>query len=185
MTGRVVLPKPDDDALVRPWDPRAPDVAAKVAALVAAARPGTVVEHVGSTSVPGMPGKGVVDLVIEADPADIPDLTAVLLGLGFGPQTHDDPFPPTRPMVRGAVEHDGTLFGLHLHVVPAGSGEAGELRWFRDRLRADPALRAAYEAEKRRIVAEVTTDPLQYSYAKSAFVERAVRDAGGRGATMT
>lgn len=175
MTGPAILPKPDDEALVRPWDPRSPDVAARVAALVAAARPGTVAEHVGSTAVPGMPGKGVVDMVIEADPADVPEITHVLLGLGFGPQTHDDPFPPTRPMVRGAVEHDGTLFGLHVHVVPAGSGEADELRSFRDRLRADPVLRAAYEAEKRRIVTEVTTDPLQYAYAKSAFVERHLR----------
>jgi GrpB-like predicted nucleotidyltransferase (UPF0157 family) len=173
----MIVPKPDEVALVRDWDPRAPDVAARVAALIAAARPGTVAEHVGSTAVPGLAGKGVVDLVIEAAPAEIPAITDALLGLGFGPQTHDDPFPPTRPMVRGAVRHGGDLFGLHVHVVPAGSGEAEELRSFRDRLRADPALRAAYEAEKRRIVAEVTTDPLRYSYVKGEFV---ARHLGGR-----
>ncbi len=172
---RVIVEKPDDDALVRPWDPRAVEVAERVAALIAAARPGTVAEHVGSTSVPGLAGKGVVDMVIEADPADIPAVTRSLLDLGFGPQTHHDPFPPTRPMVRGAIEHDGTLVGLHVHVVPTG-GEAVELRDFRDRLRADADLRAAYEDEKRRILAEVTTDPLEYSEVKGRFF------AGGRSA---
>lgn len=170
----MIVAKPDEPVQVRPWDPRAPEVAARVAALIAGARPGTVAEHVGSTAVPGLAGKGVVDLVIEADPADIPAVTDVLLGLGFGPQTHRDPFPPTRPMVRGAIEHDGRLYGLHVHVVPSGSGEAADFREFRDRLRADPALRAAYEAEKRRLADGVTDDPLdEYTAAKGRFIERA------------
>ena len=48
--------------------------------------PGTVVEHVGSSAVPGLPGKNVVDLGIEADPDDIPAITDALLSLGFGRQ---------------------------------------------------------------------------------------------------
>ena len=167
----MILPSPDVEVAVRPWDPRAVEAAVRVAALVDEARPGTVAEHVGSTAVPGLAGKGVIDLVVEADPDDIPALTDVLLGMGFGRQTIEDPFPPTRPMVRGAIEHDGEVFRLHVHVVPAGSGEAEDFRAFRDRLRADPALRATYEAEKRRIVACGLTDE-RYSVVKSEFVER-------------
>lgn len=168
---RLIVGKPEVADLVRPWDPRAVEVAARVAAMVADARPGTVVEHVGSTSVPGLAGKGVVDLVIEADPADVPAITGVLLDLGFGPQTAADAFPPTRPMLRGGIEHDGRVFGLHVHVVPTTSGEAARLRAFRDRLRSDPELRAAYEAHKRRILAEETADPAAYQQAKDRFFD--------------
>jgi hypothetical protein len=45
-------------------------------------------------------------------------------------------------------------------------------RFFRDALIADPALLAAYAAEKRRIVDSGVTDPLEYRYAKDAFVEK-------------
>ena len=70
-------------AAFHPWDPRTRDVALDVARLVASARPGTVAQHVGSSSVPGMPGKNVVDLGVEADPDEIPEIADALLSLGF------------------------------------------------------------------------------------------------------
>ena len=48
------------------------DVARELARLIDTARPGTVAHHVGSSAVPGLPGKNVVDLAIEADPDEIP-----------------------------------------------------------------------------------------------------------------
>ncbi|MGN6793787.1 MAG: GrpB family protein, partial [Streptosporangiaceae bacterium] len=50
-------------------DRRATIVAAQVAALIAVARPGRIAEHVGSTAVPDLDGKNVVDLQVTADPA--------------------------------------------------------------------------------------------------------------------
>ena len=44
------------------------------------------VEHIGSTSVPGLPGKGIVDLSIETEPDDIPGVVAMLYDLGFQAQ---------------------------------------------------------------------------------------------------
>jgi GrpB-like predicted nucleotidyltransferase (UPF0157 family) len=52
-------------ASFHPWDPRTAEVGRKVAALVASAWPGAAVEHVGSSSVPGLPGKNIVDLGVE------------------------------------------------------------------------------------------------------------------------
>ena len=87
-TGRDVRPPNPPlrapPAAFHPWDPRTPDVARDVARLVASARPGSVVEHVGSSPVPGLPGKNVVDLGDRGGSRRHPRLSDALLSLGFG-----------------------------------------------------------------------------------------------------
>ena len=72
----------------------------------------------------------------------------------------------------GAIEHKGKLFRVHVHVIAADSPEAAELRSFRDKLRADPELRRAYEANKRAILAKGITDTVDYCFAKGEFIQR-------------
>ena len=69
---------------------------------------------------------------------------------------------------------------IHLYVLPAAAWE--EKLAFRDALRADPALAAAYAAEKRRVAAHVRWDKRAYSVAKGPFVERVLAElrAAGR-----
>ncbi|HET6660518.1 MAG TPA: hypothetical protein VFH16_11425 [Rubrobacter sp.] len=45
----------------------------------------------------------------------------------------------------GSIRHDGVTFRLHVHVVPADSGEPDDLRAFREWLRADPEMMEALE----------------------------------------
>jgi GrpB-like predicted nucleotidyltransferase (UPF0157 family) len=157
-------------------DPRTLDVAARVAALVHAVRSDLSVEHIGSTSVPGLAGKNIVDLMIVAQPEDIPAIVEGLLSIGFNPQSGRDPFPPTRPMLEGTMRHDGAVFGVHCHVVPLDDPGPARDRAFRDRLREDAVLREAYVAEKRRIVEDGVTDSLDYSYIKGEFVGATLRE---------
>ncbi|MCC6559228.1 MAG: GrpB family protein [Polyangiaceae bacterium] len=170
-----IEPKPSMTAAVHDHDPRALEVARLVAGMIAAARPGVAVEHVGSSAVPGLAGKGVVDLLVAADPGEIPAITEALVGIGLQRQSGRDPFPATRPMLNGAVRFEGDLFALHVHIVPAADPEVIELRAFRDALRADPELRAGYAAEKRRIVASGTTDTNDYAIEKRRFVQDALQ----------
>ena len=165
-----------------PWDPRTADVARELARLIASARPGTVVEHIGSSAVPGLPGKNVVDLGIEADPDEIPALSDALRSLGFGPQGGLAPFPPARPMLTGNVVHDGTSFRVHCHVIPPARGELRELIAFRDALRADPSLRDGYAEAKRRIVEAAPDGEANqlYTARKSDFVQDALYGLGIR-----
>ena len=165
-----------------PWDPRTVEVARELARLIASARPGTVVEHIGSSAVPGLAGKNVVDLGIEAEPDEIPLVVEALLSLGFGRQGGLAPFPPTRPMLTGLVNHDGAALRIHCHVMPPARGELREQVEFRDALRADPALRDAYAAAKERIVAETRAgDPGElYTVRKSDFVVDALYRLGIR-----
>jgi len=156
---------------VGPWDPRAPEVAALVIAFVEACRPDLHLEHIGSTSVPGLPGKGIVDLATETDSDAIPGVVADLYEVGFGPQPGPDPWPPTRPMLVGSYSLDGQEFRIHLHIQPVGGDFAIDIE-FRDALRADPALAADYARVKAEIVdgADGPLDGVVYQDAKGGWI---------------
>jgi RimJ/RimL family protein N-acetyltransferase/GrpB-like predicted nucleotidyltransferase (UPF0157 family) len=165
-------------AACREHDPRSAEVARSVAGLIEPHLPGGRVEHVGSTSVPGCAGKGIVDLMLVYPDGRLAAARDRLDALGFQRQAGRDPFPEDRPMRRGSWVQDGTTFLLHVHVLAASSPEVRRLRAFRDRLRADPALVADYVAAKRAILASGCTDPVDYCLRKGAFVEEALRGPG-------
>jgi GrpB-like predicted nucleotidyltransferase (UPF0157 family) len=135
--------------------------------------PGVRVEHIGSTAVPGLAGKGVVDLLLLYPPGALAAARDVLDEIGFQRQTTRDPFPEDRPMRLGAVRWEDRDYRLHVHVVAADAPEAAALIGFRDRLRADAALRDAYEARKREILAAGIRDTVAYCEAKSDFIQSA------------
>src|SRR5258706_373423 len=127
--------------VLRPWDPRVVEVAARVTAIVQSRRPDLHIEHIGSTAVPGLPGKGIVDLGTEADPAEIPAITQAMHELGFGPQPGPDPWPPSRPMHVGSVVDGGVEYRIHFHVHPRGAGDLAKDLRFRDALEVDSEIR--------------------------------------------
>jgi aryl-alcohol dehydrogenase-like predicted oxidoreductase/GrpB-like predicted nucleotidyltransferase (UPF0157 family) len=166
------LPEPAEH---RDPDPGAPVVAELVGRLIQGAQPSLVVEHVGSTAVPGCRGKGVIDLAVMYFGDGGSEARETLDRLGFQRQEGPDPWPETRPMRVGAWTDGGRTYRLHAHVIPQGSREHGELLWFRDRLRADPALSDRYQAAKRAILDRGVTDTYDYAIAKGDFVARELR----------
>ena len=174
MTERPIGEYRQAPAACRPYDPRAPEVARRVADLVRELVPNAVVEHVGSTAVPGCAGKGVVDLLIPYSGDELGPLKRALEDLGFQRQRSRAPFPEDRPVRVGSLKHEGDTFRLHAHVVPVGSDEPGELRAFRDLLRSDPVLLGEYVERKRRIITDGTTDSVDYAIVKGEFVQDAL-----------
>jgi GrpB-like predicted nucleotidyltransferase (UPF0157 family) len=158
-------------------DPAALEVARRLIELIATRWPGTPAEHVGSSAVAGLAGKGIIDLLLPAEAADLPAITQALLELGF---QHQLPavFPASRPMLWGAFRHGPTDYRVHVHVVPASSPEVAALRGFRDALRADPLLRRRYAALKRAIVAGGPIDPVVFSKAKHDWIAAALDQLG-------
>jgi GrpB-like predicted nucleotidyltransferase (UPF0157 family) len=150
-------------------DPAAPEVARRLIKLIATRWPATPAEHVGSSAVPGLAGKNIIDLLLAPEPADIAVITQALVELGFQPQL-PAVFPPSRPMLWGTFRHGPTDYRVHVHVVPAGSPEVTALRGFRDALRADPRLRRRYAALKRAIVAGGPVDPVTFTKAKHDWI---------------
>jgi GrpB-like predicted nucleotidyltransferase (UPF0157 family) len=159
-------------AVCSEWDPRAPGVAALLIDAITSSAPSLTVEHVGSTSVPGCAGKGVIDLMVAYQPGKLEVATRALDDLGFQPQIGRDVFPEDRPMRHGGLMHDGTSFRVHAHVIAADSPEVQELTGFRDKLRSDPSLVEGYVARKREIIAGGVSDSLDYATSKGSFVEK-------------
>jgi 5-(carboxyamino)imidazole ribonucleotide synthase len=164
-----ILPYERRVAHVWAWDPRTADVAVTIAAIIQRHRPDLAVEHIGSTAVPGLPGKGIVDLSIEAAPGEIPGIVEFLYALGFGPQPGPDPWPPTRPMLVGAVMLHGEEFRIHLHVQPTGGDFHRDVA-FRDALRSDPELKRQYTALKTNITGGTTVDAFRYTHSKTTWI---------------
>ena len=179
---RPILPYRTAPVDLQEWDPGTEAVAIRVAALVNERRPDLAVEHIGSSAVPGLPGKNVVDLGIETDAADVPGVAGLLEELGFERQHGPRAFPPTRPLLLGALEHDGREYRIHAHVKPRGhrvwgSDQRRDLA-FRDALRADPALRADYAARKRAIASAGVLDGYRYSLAKTEWIRGTIERLG-------
>jgi GrpB-like predicted nucleotidyltransferase (UPF0157 family) len=170
-------PYVNSPARYQEYDPIAPKVASLIAAQVAEIEPKLVVEHIGSTAVPGCGGKGIVDLAILHDEGALERAKQALDTLGFQRQTTRDPFPESRPMRVGAISYAGRSYQLHAHVIRADSSEIIELRAFRDHLQADSALRAAYESTKRGIIATGVTDSVSYCEAKESFIRQVLEEA--------
>jgi 5-(carboxyamino)imidazole ribonucleotide synthase len=164
-------------ATVEPWDPRALEVAVAIAELVHAQRPDLVVEHIGSTAVPGLPGKGIVDLAIATTPDDVSAVAALLRELGFGPQPGPDPWPPSRPMLVGSMTRSGSTLRIHCHVLPDREELKRDIA-FRDALLADPSLVEGYAALKTGIVSSGPLEPHQYTYRKQAWISNVHRKLG-------
>ena len=167
--GRAIGPYHRVPVQVHRADPQAAAVAGRLIALIASSWPATPAEHVGSSAVPGLAGKNIIDLLMAVAPADVGAITAALVELGF---QHQSPaaFPASRPMLWGSVRHGPTDYRVHVHVVPASDPEVAAMRGFRDALRADPHLRRQYAALKRAIVAGGPVDPVTFTRAKHDWI---------------
>lgn len=160
-------------------DPRWPDAFARLRDRIwpACRDAGALaVEHVGSTAVPGLAAKPVIDLdvVIRAD-ADLPPVQAALVGLGYRPR--GDLGVPQRYAFRAPDAPDAPAIRHHLYVCVADSAALRNHLRVRDRLRADPALRDAYAALKRELAARAETSDA-YVAGKTDFLLAVLADAG-------
>ncbi len=135
------------------------------------------IEHFGSTAIPKLPAKPIIDIfVIIEDVAVWPHLITPLSNLGYA---YWDGNPRTDRMffVKGMPPF-GRRRSHHVHVrTPADT--RSELR-FRDWLRAHPADAARYAALKQELVKRFAADREAYTAAKSEFIQEILRAAGAQ-----
>jgi GrpB-like predicted nucleotidyltransferase (UPF0157 family) len=124
-------------------------------------------EHVGSTSVPGLPAKPVIDIDLTvADPGREQDYIPVLEKIGFRLVIRE----PWRDAHRALVSDDPRC---NLHVWGFDSAEPVRHRIFRDWLRGNPAERDCYAAAKREAAAEANArgeHVMQYNARKQQVI---------------
>jgi len=171
-----LLPYRSMPAEFRAYYPQVVEVAHLLIATIRRVEPQLKVEHVGSTSVPGCGGKRIVDLAVLYPEDFLARARAILDHLGFQKQGGREPFPESRPMRVGCVEHDGRPFLIHAHIIALDSDEHRELVFFREALRASSTLRHSYEQRKRAILAMGIRDSIEYCEAKGAFITDALKE---------
>jgi GrpB-like predicted nucleotidyltransferase (UPF0157 family) len=131
-------------------------------------------EHVGSTAVPGLAAKPVIDiLLVVPDSGDEPAYVSDLEAAGYV------------LFIREPDWHQHRCFkgpdtNIQLHVYSPGSPEIQRYLTFRDRLRSDPADRERYQRVKRELAQRDWRYGQQYADAKTEVVEEIIARAQGQ-----
>ncbi len=141
------------------------------AAMLAARVPVVSIEHVGSTAVPGLAAKPVLDCDIVVAEPDVAAASDVLAGLGF------TPLGELGIPLRWAFKEPERLAPTNTYVVVQGSLSLRNHLAVRDILRVDAGLRDQYAAVKRRVGA-VADGIDEYGRGKNAMVQRILATAG-------
>lgn len=159
--------------LVVDYDPDWPLLYAAEAAKIRAALGGRalLLEHVGSTSVPGLAAKPIIDiLLVVAEPAVEASYVPALEAAGYVLRIREPALFEHR-MLKGADPD------VNLHVLPPGCEEVERMLLFRDWLRADASDRDLYARTKRELAARDWEYVQHYADAKSSVVEAIIARA--------
>ena len=166
-----------DEIVLVPYDPDWPHTydLARDELLALLPEPPVLIEHIGSTAVPGLAAKPVIDIIVLVGAMQpildrMPDLTA--LGYEFRPDVSN----PERIFMRRYGPNGVRTHHLHIHT------DADDVRrhlMFRDALRWDPGIRQAYLDIKNALAALHATDRQAYANGKDTFVDAVVNAAGG------
>jgi GrpB-like predicted nucleotidyltransferase (UPF0157 family) len=123
------------------------------------------IEHIGSTSVPGLAAKPIIDiLLVVENSADERTYLPQLERAGYVLRVREPDF------------HEHRMFrtqnrDMHIHIFSRGSVEIERYLTFRDRLRTNVADRQLYETTKRKLAAQDWPDMNAYADAKTAVIE--------------
>jgi GrpB-like predicted nucleotidyltransferase (UPF0157 family) len=132
-----------------------------------------VIEHVGSTSVPGLAAKPVIDLdIVVRSRADVPTVVGRLTALGY------DHLGDLGIVGREAFRPPEGSTAHNLYVCRPDSPSLANHRALRDHLRAHPELAHAYGALKKRLALAFPSDIDGYVAAKTDFIVAVLRTAG-------
>ena len=131
------------------------------------------VDHIGSTSVPGLAAKPIVDICLTVadssiESAYVGDLEAV----GYELRVREPDFHEHRMLRTSARD-------THVHVFTQGSGEITRYLVFRDRLRHDVADRELYASTKRQLARRDWPTTQDYADAKTDVIETILAHANG------
>ena len=129
------------------------------------------IEHVGSTSVPGLAAKPIVDIdVLVADPSDEETYLPALMQAGYVLRVREPDWHQHRMFRTPQLD-------VHIHIFSQGCVEVTRQLAFRDRLRANVEDRRLYESVKRKLATEDWQDMNAYARAKTEVVEQIIARA--------
>lgn len=170
----------DDNIVISTYNPAWPlEAKAEIDTITAFSKPldFVTIEHIGSTAVPELSSKPIIDLFITVKSLDqSPRWIALLetLGYVFWPEnpdkTHLRFFKGMPPFGKGRTHH--------IHLIEANNNTIEHRLLFRDILRFDHQLRHDYDALKKQLANEHREDREYYTDAKSSFITQVLRAHG-------
>lgn len=164
-----------DLVIIESYDPEWPQQFELVRSRIASALSAFAakIEHVGSTAVPGLAAKPIIDIDVLLQSADdLPEVIRRLRALGY--EHRGDLGVPGREAFRSPTAEPPH----HLYVHGPDSREYTRHINFRNHLRANPEDAWAYEHLKRRLAQQYRNDREGYNQSKTEFVETILRKAG-------
>ena len=133
------------------------------------------IEHVGSTSVPGLGAKPIIDImaaVLRLE--DTVHIIGPLRSIGYTYVPQYEEFIPERRYFLKRAEEPASH---HLHVVEPTTAFWEDHLLFRDYLRASPKEAKDYDLFKRELASEITQDRVAFTNGKTPFIEPALERA--------
>jgi GrpB-like predicted nucleotidyltransferase (UPF0157 family) len=158
-----------DEVVLVPYDPRWTKLFADEAAQIQAAlgEDCVAVEHVGSTSIPGLAAKSVIDILVGVTALTAGELTVPALeALGYE-YRGENGIPGRLFFRKGSVQYRRTH---HLHMVKIDHEQWIAMLSFRDSLRANPDEARRYEALKRSLALQFRVDRQAYTNGKAEYI---------------
>lgn len=157
-----------------PYDPEWPQWYAREETQIRAALDERVLllEHVGSTSIPGLSAKPRIDIILGvADSGDEDSYVPAIEAAGYVLRIREPDWHEHRVF-------KGPDTDINLHVFTVGCAEIQRMLGFRDHLRANAADRIAYEQRKQELAKQTWKYTQHYADAKSEVVEAIIAGAG-------
>ncbi|MCP4423631.1 MAG: GrpB family protein [Chloroflexi bacterium] len=131
------------------------------------------IHHIGSTAVPGIKAKPIIDILIEVNDIERVDAyNAAMNELGYIAKGENG-IPGRRYFRRGSDIHHTH----HIHVYQTGYPEIARHLDFRDYLIANPSVAQAYGRLKEELSRRYYADPPGYTSSKNDFIEAAMGEA--------
>lgn len=157
--------------LLVPQSPFFAELFQAVAVFVRSRLPTVSLVHVGSTAIPGILTKPMLDLLVLTSEPKLRVCQQQLVDIGFHRRQiwvdQDD-----KPYLCGAMTWQGSVTNLHLHICHDGDGTHRNLVRFRDGLRSRPDLCAEYAAAKERAHQIDPIDPKVYNQEKEPIIRK-------------
>ena len=147
------------------YDPQLPFVFESVRRLIQSAT-GESVEHVGSSSIPEVGGRNVLDIALPVMEDNQSKAKEALYNLGF----EDSPFPHYLPLLVGQIAYESKNYQILLYVAAPKSSVLRDWIEFRDYMRSHPEEAQSYDAAKREAIASGQVAGDDYQEAKTPFI---------------
>jgi len=155
----------------KPYSSSFPELFEKEKQRIASQIKGVSIEHIGSTAIPNLGGKGIIDIAVATKSEQIPIVSEQIQSLGYEFRPHWST--PERLYFKLTLpdSEEGTR-SYHLHLMFLEAKEWKEMLVFRDYLRSHPKEAQEYAELKQKAVQEADEDGAKYRKLKGPIFKK-------------